>query len=82
VDVTWFAGGSWTRPAFTGDNPPNTSNIAACTHSDDGLAYFIHGFQLQYVTFDNFEFTGMCWDAAASPSNFPTYTANNLSTNN
>ena len=81
VDVTWFTGGSWTRPVFTGDNPPNTSNIAGCAHSDDGLTYFVHGFQLQYVTFDNFEFTGMCWDAAASPSNFPGYTANNLSTN-
>jgi hypothetical protein len=59
VDPTWYSGSSWARPIFNGDNPTSTSAVSACTY-DDSYTYFLQ-LSAQYVQFDNFEWTGLCW---------------------
>jgi hypothetical protein len=48
VDKTWCAGGSWTRPILNGDGADFSSH--------GSWVYFDN---VNYVMFDNFEFTGM-----------------------
>ena len=58
VDQNWYAGASWTRPVFTGDNPLSTSFVSSCTYLNDNTNFII--IQANYVIFDNLEFTGDC----------------------
>ena len=60
VDKTWYAGGSWTRPVLTYDNPPSATQVASCTYDDSTSAAAITLNTVHYVQLDDFEFTGMC----------------------
>ncbi|MGB8832577.1 MAG: hypothetical protein WCC95_10540 [Candidatus Sulfotelmatobacter sp.] len=60
VDQTWYSGGSWARPIFSGDNPLSTSFVGSCSYDESGLQ-FINLTSLKYVTVDNFEWSGKCW---------------------
>jgi hypothetical protein len=64
VDQTWFSGSSWTRPVFNGDNNPSTSSQGSCAHNANGAMVWLKS--VNYVIFDNFEFTGMCWQGVPS----------------
>ena len=66
VDVTWFSGGSFTRPILNYDNPlwTGTGFPASCAHAESGVLVGI-GVN-SFVTFDNFEFTGVCWTGQSS----------------
>jgi hypothetical protein len=71
VDQTWFTGASWTRPILNGDNPTGTT-VASCSHvPPSGDQVYLSG--VRYVTFDNFEFTGMCWDGSVGNQNYLHY---------
>jgi hypothetical protein len=65
VDQTWFAGSSWVRPILHGDNPLNpnpgvkNSQVASCSNAGSLQI----GINAAWVTFDNFEFTGFCWNS-------------------
>jgi hypothetical protein len=65
VDQTWFAGSSWVRPILHGDNSLNpnpgvqNSQVASCSHAGSLQI----GINAAWVTFDNFEFTGFCWNS-------------------
>lgn len=69
VDQNWYSGISWVRPIFTGDNSltPNPGTVgdtvSSCSYQVTGGNQWING-SASYVTFDNFEFTGFCWDAS------------------
>jgi hypothetical protein len=65
VDKTWYSGGSWIPPKMNGDNPLNKTAVTSCTYPSGSNDYvFIGG---NYVTFDNFEFLGLCWEGSESP---------------
>jgi hypothetical protein len=68
VDQTWYSGSSWVRPVMNGDNPLWTgsgypascaSNFAADTTSSADSSFV--QINQSYVTFDNFEFVGLCY---------------------
>ncbi len=63
VDQTWYSGSSWVRPVFNGDNPLSTSVVSSCPYLvSGGNQWIVIG--ASYVTLDNFEFVGMCWDTS------------------
>jgi hypothetical protein len=60
VDTSWSASGTWSRPVLTMDNPLSTGQPSSCKYDDNNnTAASVNG--ANYVTFDNFEFTGKCW---------------------
>lgn len=61
VDTSWFAGGSWSRPVLSMDNPLSTNRPSSCKFDDGNITGLNLGSQ-NYVVFDNFEFTGKCWN--------------------
>jgi hypothetical protein len=63
VDTTWFAGSSWTRPVFSMDNPLSTGRPSGCQFDDGNITGLNLGSQ-NYLVFDNFEFTGKCWNGS------------------
>jgi hypothetical protein len=64
VDLTWFSGGSWARPVMNGDNPLSTSFPASCAFNESSIDFLIlHG---SFITVDNFEWTGRCWNNGGS----------------
>jgi hypothetical protein len=62
VDQTWSAGSSWARPILSGDNPMSTSFVSGCAHDFSGWAQLVN-LNASYLTFDNFEMSGVCWSA-------------------
>lgn len=60
VDQSWYSGGSWARPVLSMDNPLTNSNPGSCTHDDSNISG-VNVSNQNYVTFDNFEFSGKCW---------------------
>ena len=54
VDATWYTGGSWARPIFSGGGTP-------ITHTYNMYVYFSGA---SYVTIDNIEFSGFYWNSA------------------
>jgi hypothetical protein len=69
VDTTWYAGSSFARPILTMDNPLSTSSPSSCTYDDSSKTMFT--VNANYVTVDNFEFTGKCW--SGTPSSYASY---------
>ncbi len=66
VDQTWYSGSVWKRPILNLDNPTSTSFVTSCAYDEYNFnAVNLNG--VNYVTFDNFEFTGVCW------TQLPTY---------
>lgn len=61
VDLTWFVGGSFTRPVINGGNPLSTSFVASCTGGANSGTQVQIASTRAFLTFDNFEFTGFCW---------------------
>jgi hypothetical protein len=72
ADQTWFAGGAWTRPVvsdgnaiFTPSAPDPTiltsTSVSSCTFPQGNLDNIAFTGPSYYI-FDNFEFTGMCWN--------------------
>ena len=62
VDQSWYAGGSWSRPVLTMDNPLTTNSPGSCSFDDSSNTAVT--ISASYVTFDDFEFTGKCWSGA------------------
>ena len=64
VDLTWFSGGSWTRPIMTGDNSTSTTLVASCAHQIAGTPSPLSNNNMistaSGVILDNFELTGLC----------------------
>ena len=78
VDQTWFTGASWTRPIITNDNPsfkpPSpvftdglSTSVSSCTFPQGNLDDVAIIGPTFYI-FDNFEFTGMCFNDVNSNS--------------
>ena len=67
VDQTWFVGGAWARPIFTGDNATSSSSVVSCTY--DFKRTKLVSIDADYVTLDNVEFTGLCWSGNQSTAN-------------
>lgn len=70
IDLTWYAGASWTRPIFNMDNPLSTSPVSSCVYDDGvmtGSLYhqIVFFYNTNYLIFDNFEFKGYCWNQTA-----------------
>lgn len=63
VDQTWFSGSSWTRPIMTNDNPTSTIAVSSCSYQLPGGNQMV-AVNGAYQTFDDFEFTGFCWDGS------------------
>jgi hypothetical protein len=73
VDPNWFNGNSWARPILTNDNPVTAGGIVpSCTYPMGNFVDVTFSGVL-YAQFDNFEFTGMCWDDAPNNSNAHAY---------
>jgi hypothetical protein len=67
VDQTWYSGGSWARPVLNGDNPLSTSFVSSCAYDDSGGGTMnMVAISASYVTYDNFEITGICWSYNSS----------------
>jgi len=73
VDQNWSAGGSWTRPILNGDNPVVAGGIVSSCAFPMANTDFVRINGVLYVTFDNFEFTGMCWNDVPNNSNVHDY---------
>jgi len=65
VDQTWSSGSTWARPILTMDNPVTNSNPSSCTYDDSSMSA-LKLTSVNWVTVDNFEFTGKCWSANVS----------------
>jgi len=69
VDTTWYnssvCGSSFCRPKLTGDNPLSTSTVASCPKStlNNGTVIWQDG--ASFVTWDNFEISGVCDNATS-----------------
>ena len=65
VDQTWYSGSSWARPVLNGDNPlfNGTSFPSSCTYNFGSNSIWQSS---NYVTFDNFEITGICTNYSGS----------------
>jgi hypothetical protein len=64
-------GPSWCRPRMNGGNPPSTSAVSACAHTfnsgnDTNVFTYVSG---SYLTFDNFEYLGLCYTGYKFGSN-------------
>lgn len=68
VDKTWYTGASWTRPIMSGDNATSTSPVSSCTY-DESTFNFLNLATTSYNTFDNLEFTGLCWHGNQANAN-------------
>jgi hypothetical protein len=64
VDQTWFSGASFSRPILNQDNATSTSNVSSCTFDESNSTAV--SIDANFVTFDNFEFTGYCWSGNPS----------------
>ena len=69
VDKTWFSGSSWSRPIFTGDNPPSTAFVASCAYhtpptgsTSPNILFAPAGDWGVVHILDSIEFTGLCGD--------------------
>jgi hypothetical protein len=65
VDTTWFSGNSFARPVLNGDNPLSTNYVSTCAHDYTNMQFMVNLSQ-NWLTFDNFEFTGVCWSGQIS----------------
>jgi hypothetical protein len=73
VDPGWYSGSAWARPIFNDDNPVVAGGIvSSCAYPMPNFAD-VQLYSVSYVAFDNFEFTGMCWDDRPSNTNSHTY---------
>jgi hypothetical protein len=70
VDKTWYSGTSWTKPVLTGDNPTSTSFVSSCTYPFNSNPALFNEGSSSYVTFDNFEITGVCWTNQVANAGF------------
>jgi hypothetical protein len=67
VDQTWYSGSSWIRPVLMGDNPTRPCAgsgpcpVSNCTYQTGSNNALVHLSGVRYLTFDNFELTGLCW---------------------
>jgi hypothetical protein len=72
VDPNWYSGSSWARPILNADNPTSTSSVASCSYQvaanpidNQGPSnYIVDLDHADYIIFDNFELTGLCWTSA------------------
>lgn len=78
VDTSWYSGGSWARPIFTGDNPTSTSLQSSCTYgiaNPSNWGGFTNVMMVlandlmggEYL--DSIEFTGLCSNDTAGHGN-------------
>jgi hypothetical protein len=87
VDPSWYSGASWARPILTADNPTSTGPVSSCqylvaentiTERKNNIIWI----SSRYSIFDNFEFTGLCWNADSGDNSYIHYTGYNSGSNN
>lgn len=66
TDQSWFSGSSFTRPILTMDNPLSSVLVSSCTFDDSNKQALV--LNANFVTFDDFEFTGKCWSGNPDPN--------------
>jgi len=77
VDKTWFTGGSWTRPIFSGGDWSNPGTNTTCFYDTNGVSIpFINNSAHKWVIIDSFEFTGMCNTTGTGGGLKPSYIEN------
>jgi len=70
VDQTWYSGSSWARPILNADNGTNACpgagpcSVSSCAYAAIGGSYnqMVEFPGQAWNIFDNFEFTGFCWN--------------------
>lgn len=67
-DSTWFSGGSFARPIFSGDNTITTSTVASCTFDFNGVNVVSLSTNAHFGI-DGFEFSGFCDSATVDQNN-------------
>jgi hypothetical protein len=72
VDKNWYTGSSWTRPKLNGMNPLSTNAVASCTYHSGTRNRFVSPGG-NYLTIDNIELLGLCWEHVSDP--YPAYLA-------
>jgi hypothetical protein len=82
VDTTWYSGSSFARPVLNGDNPlwSGSGFPSSCAHDYSNMTEMVNLSQ-SWVTFDNFEFTGVCWSSSSISSSGMLFQAGGTSTN-
>lgn len=83
VDQTWYSGSSWVRPQLNGGNPTSTSPVSSCTYTvgNTNVLLTLGGF-VSYVTFDNFELLGLCWQNSTFAGQYINWQADNAGKGN
>jgi len=64
VDQSWYSGGSWARPVFTGDDPVTTSAVSSCTYDFNNVNVVLLGTD-SHIRLDNFEMMGFCYSGTS-----------------
>lgn len=67
VDPAWFAGGSFARPIFSGDNPISTAPVASCAF-DFNNTNVVNLTANGFFQVDDIEASGFCADEATDPN--------------
>jgi hypothetical protein len=82
VDNSWFSGNSFARPVLNGDNPlwSGSGFSSSCAHDYSNMTTMVNLSQ-SWITFDNFEFTGVCWSSGSISGNGMIYQEGGESTN-
>ena len=65
VDPSWFTGSSWSRPILNG----GAASIPGVATNHDQVNEFLDMSSTQYVTVDDFEFTGARWSTTSQGGN-------------
>jgi hypothetical protein len=58
------------RPILTGDNPTSTTWVSSCSHAFNSNPSLVNFGSSKYVTWDNFELTGVCWTNTVANAGF------------
>jgi hypothetical protein len=60
VDQTWYAGSSWARPLFSGDDAITTNTVNSCTYDFNNINVVLLGTD-NHIRLDNIEMSGFCY---------------------
>jgi hypothetical protein len=73
VDLTWYSGGSWTRPVFNADNATSLNVSVSCSYTigaDNIMVSIGSNSSSDYVYFDDIALTGFCITAGSGGEPF------------
>ncbi|HEY2119948.1 MAG TPA: hypothetical protein VGH37_12235 [Candidatus Acidoferrum sp.] len=67
TDHNWYAGSSYARPIFNGDDPVTTSTVSSCKYDYNNVNVVLLGGD-SHIRFDDIEFTGFCYSGTSDPN--------------